>query len=220
MKKIILQGLVMFSLLFLVVSFLQASSIIAYQVPTGTVGNQNWGGSLGMDFNVNQDIRILSLGAFDSGSNGLSRQITVRLYNRANQSLLAESIFNIGNTGILDGGSRFLDLAIPLTLQSGFQGSIVAFGYGSGEPNGNKGFSGSWFTNDGGGLLSFVGSGRYSGSTNFPTIIDGGPPDRYAAGTFKYEADTAPIPEPSTVMLIGIGLVGLGVVNMRRKSKK
>jgi hypothetical protein len=220
MKKIILQGLIVFSFVFFVVSFLQASSIIAYQVPTGTVGNQDWYGSLGMDFNVNQDIRILSLGAFDSGSNGLSRQITVRLYNRANQSLLAESIFNIGNTGILDGGSRFLDLAIPLTLQSGFQGSIVAFGYGSGEPNGNKGNSGNWFTNDGGGLLSFVGSGRYSGSTNFPTIIDGGPPDRYAAGTFKYEAVTAPIPEPSTVLLIGMGLLGIGVFNMRRKYRK
>lgn len=196
-------------------SFAEATPIVAYEVPASTAGNQDYTGALGMNFDVNSDINIFSLGVFDDNSDGLEREITVRLYDRTVQSsALVEKVFGTGNTGSLIGGSRFLDLDSPLFLSSGFEGAIVAYGYGSAERNGNKGFFGNWTTNDGGGLISFVGGGYYGG-TGYPTTADGGPADRYAAGTFTY----APVPEPSTLLLLGGGLLGLGFYARRRGNK-
>ncbi len=50
-----------------------APASVAYDVPAGTVGTQNFGGSLGMDFNVASAIVVNHLGAFDSQSGHLRR---------------------------------------------------------------------------------------------------------------------------------------------------
>src|SRR3954470_11993347 len=57
---------------------------IAYVVPAGTAGNQNYGGSLGLAFDVNVPITITDLGAFDDGSDGLKSVINVRIFDRTN----------------------------------------------------------------------------------------------------------------------------------------
>ena len=46
-------------------------AITSYNVPLGTIGNQAFGGSLGLDFDVTQQVYVDQLGVFDSGSNGL-----------------------------------------------------------------------------------------------------------------------------------------------------
>ena len=92
---------------------------IAYAVPSGTVGSQNFGGPLGMDFDVNQPIAVTELGVFDSGSDGLSVQLGAALYNRDTQALMAQLTFAAGTTGTLIGGSRFLPLSTPLFLPAG-----------------------------------------------------------------------------------------------------
>src|SRR4029079_814550 len=44
-----------------------------------------------------------------------------------------------------------------------------------------------WFT-DGSGSLNFVGGGRYGTTAGaWPPTVDGGPADRYAAGTFEFQ---------------------------------
>jgi len=154
-------------------------------------------GALGMDFDVNRPIIISEIGVFDSSSNGLSNPISARLYNRAAPGVpLATLIFNPGDPDSVVGGSRFKVLGSPITLPQGFQGSIVAEGYSAAEPNGNQG-SGSLglTTNSAGGAISFVGGGRFDGTVTpgtFPANIDGGPANRYAAGTFNF-APTADI---------------------------
>jgi hypothetical protein len=68
----------------------------------------------------------------------------------------------------------------------------VASGYGNDEMNGNMGTGGGdWTTDDGGGLISFVGGGRFGDANrpnDYPNNVDGGPVNRYAAGTFVFHA--------------------------------
>jgi hypothetical protein len=73
---------------------------------------------------------------------------------------------------------------------------LVAKGYNAGELNGNASL-GSPVINgdDGSGSISFKGFGLY-GTTNtstfqYPANADGGPPNLYIAGTFKFETNTA-----------------------------
>jgi PKD repeat protein len=165
-----------------------APATIAYSVPAGTVGQQAFGGPLGLDFDVVQPIAITRLGVFDSGSDGLSVPLVARVYNRVTQTELAEISFPAGTPGQLIGGSRFLPLATPLLLAPGFHGSIVAEGYGPTEGNGNGFFQTiTWTTDNGGGLINFVGGGRNGDTPGvYPPNLDGGPANRYAAGTFEY----------------------------------
>jgi len=160
----------------------------AYMVPAGTAGNQAFNGSLGMDFDVANRIEVTRLGCFDDNSDGIWLPISVRLYNRDTQEVLASADFVPGDDGTLEGGSRFRNLGTVLTLPTGFRGTIVAEGYGAGERNGNRNPA-PWTTDTGSGSIAFVGGGRY----NFPVIpgafpegIDGGPATRYAAGTFEF----------------------------------
>ena len=161
-----------------------------YLVPAGTIGNQAYNGSLGIDFNVNTPIVVTQLGVFDSGSNGLAVPITARLYNRDTQAQLTSLVFAAGSgatSGTLVGGSRFLTLATPISLPAGFRGTIVAENYQGSEPNGNTfGGGAAWTTDSGSGTISFVGGARYGSLGLFPTNVDAGPVNRYAAGTFKF----------------------------------
>src|SRR5438874_7994619 len=72
---------------------------VAYQVPGSTLGNQAFGGSLGMDFNVSQPVVVTQLGVFDSGSNGLQSPLAARLYNRDTQAQVTSLSFAPGSTG-------------------------------------------------------------------------------------------------------------------------
>ena len=163
---------------------------IAYSVNPGTAGNQNAFVSLGMDFDVHRPIRITQFGVFDDLTNTLNQPITARLYDRSTQTQVGLPITFTGADGTVKGGHRFLDLATPIVLPAGFQGTMVAEGYGTGSPterNGNSGGPGNFSQiNSGIDLLQFVGSARHGAVGAFPTTLDGGGPARYGAGSFTY----------------------------------
>ena len=165
------------------------ATITAFHVPAGVTGNQSYNGSLGMDFDVISPILVTRLGVFDSGANGLSATLTAQLWRTApTQQLLASLSFSTASPGTLapSSSNRFKDLTTPLSLPAGSY-SIVAFGYSTTEPNGNtSGAVPTWSTNDGGGLLRFSGTSRYGNANQFPPTPDGGPANRYAAGTFAF----------------------------------
>ena len=65
----------------------------------------------------------------------------------------------------------------------------MSYGHNANNPNDNVSTRGSkpWTADDGNGLLAFVGGSRFGGSPgSLPSTVDGGPADRYAAGTFEY----------------------------------
>ena len=204
-------------------AIVEAQAFIAYHVPTGTVGNQHLTpgetSSMGNDFNVNQSIIVTSLGVFDSGGDGISGTLVARLFDRDTQASLASITFS-GNTGTLIGGSRFIDLASPLTLNAGFHGIIsVAYLGDQLEPNGNlREGPGNWTMDNGGGLISFVGEGHYSyaGTGDVYPNLSAAPspaPNTFAAGTFSYVA----VPEPSVLAMVGAGILASIRKIVRRK---
>ncbi|MCI0635402.1 MAG: hypothetical protein L0206_16025, partial [Actinobacteria bacterium] len=168
-------------------------ALIAYDVPAGTAGNQEYGGALGHDFNVKAEILITRLGVFDSGSDGLVVPITARIFDRDTETEITSLEFTPEDPGDQVGGSRFKNLPEPLSLPVGFHGTVSANGYGAGEPNGNQGVGplSGLATDDGPCSIEFVGGGRFGDAATpaaFPGSPDGGPANRYAAGTFEYEA--------------------------------
>lgn len=167
--------------------------VIAYVIPAGTAGNQDFGGTRGMEFDVNNPVIITRLGVFDDNSDGLNLTISVQLYDRATDppAVLASTDFTPGDPGELVGGSRFKTVEPPLRLEAGFQGTIVAEGYGANERLRNAGVGGagvSWTTRDGDGSLAFVGTSRYGTlAGGYPDVADEGPAARYGAGTFEFQ---------------------------------
>jgi hypothetical protein len=202
------------------------AQVIAYSVTSGTVGNQDVGGeALGLDFDVNSAIIVNQLGVFDSGSNGLSRFLTAQLYNRDTQLPVTPLItFSAGSgpsSGTLIDGSRFLDIA-PVSLPAGFHGSIVASHFDNVELIFNSfGSTNTTSTlNTGGGLIAFVGGGRISAGLPdvYPTSIDGGPVNRYDAGTFTFTVSA--VPEPAGIILAAVAAVCGALVLRRRRSRR
>lgn len=181
----------------------------AYQVPADTIGNQDFGGSLGHDFIIDKAIDVLELGVFDSESNGLNLEITAILMHRDDGGTpespdddgpgetILEETFAVGSDDLLEGGSRFRPLATPLALEPGAY-TILAYGYDAGESNGNQGSVDLGLTtDDGDGALRFVGGGRWSADPGaWPENVDGGPVNRYAAATFKFQLQGAAPPSP------------------------
>src|SRR5262245_30624730 len=75
---------------------------IAYDNPIGIPGNQTFGGSVGMDFNIGVNpIRILELGAFDSGQDGFLSPRTVSIWDRDTTSLVTSLTLDVGLSGTL-----------------------------------------------------------------------------------------------------------------------
>jgi hypothetical protein len=220
-----LRGLqtIVFSLAaFFILPTLLPASTIAYDNDTslGDVGFlQNWPGVLGLDFNVNKAITVTALGAYDqgvvanlAGVDGTSG-VTVGIYDRTTQTLVSPTaLFTPASPGVQINGDAFK--AESFTLLPG-EYSVVSYN----DKNYNEGYVSNVFNptsteNSGGGAISFVGSGRYAATAGltYPTQVDGGPSNRYDAGTFAF------VPEPSSyVLLIGAAIGGLAW-RVRRRS--
>jgi hypothetical protein len=85
--------------------------------------------SQGYDFDVNSQITVTKFAVFDNDSNGLSAPFEVGLFDRSTGLLVGNSLtLTTANTTAV-GAFRYADLAVPIILNTGFQGSIVFFGF-------------------------------------------------------------------------------------------
>lgn len=202
---------------------------IVFEVPSGTDGQQSISGGfvIGMDFDVNNPVTIVQLGAYDAGGNGFAGTLTVGIFNRDTGLLYGSSLtFTPDDAGTLIGGSRFKTLSTPFTLPAGFHGSIVEWWNNGNDQNGNRVFTPNHDTtfNTVDGSLALVQHADYGYSTVFPATY---PPTGFTshpypgapfftAGTFAVSA----VPEPSTWIagaLLGLPFGLQGVRYFRKR---
>src|SRR5262249_33513700 len=107
----------------------------AYVVPAGTAGTDQGSEAgpytYGIAFTAERAVVVTRLGVFDDNSDGLTPTLTAVLYDATTQVELARLTFTPQNPGTLVGGTRYLDLPRPIILPAGFQGMIVAYGFGA-----------------------------------------------------------------------------------------
>ena len=120
---------------------------------------------LGMDFKVYQQFwRLLGVDQFQI--NGIRVK-----YWEPDESFIAS----------------FKALAAPLELSAGFEGTIVASGYGEAEMNGNQNAGRLDLSTNGGGCAIAFGGAAFGDPGAFPLSFDANTvPHHYAAGTFEY----------------------------------
>jgi hypothetical protein len=190
------------------------SAATAYTVLSTEPGNQGFTGSLGMDFNVNSPILVTALGVFDSSANGISGTESVAIYDR--NSITTPVIPYISFTGTGLPGDFYVGATLfrgitPFLLAAGNY-SVVSYGYSATDLNGNvncvndtlnacvgaNAFNLST-TNTGGGLITFVGLGRFGTAGIYPGgAQDVGAANGFHAGDFQFSAAVAAVPEPAT----------------------
>jgi fibronectin-binding autotransporter adhesin len=189
-----------------------STNIQAYTLsPANPTPNWNFGGSLGMDFNVNsgKSITITQLGLFAASQNTTPFQFsaahTVYIYQRndSNNSGTVLTSLNLSasawNAAPLSAdGFRFVALPTPLTLGAGTY-AIVAEAFGTdgtdkyfdlGSVTNNSNAS-AGTTNTGLGAVSFVGDSRHGSTGNYPSGIYFWP-FAYGAGSFDYTLPSVP----------------------------
>lgn len=225
-----------------------SADVISIQ-PNITTGSQTFDNLFGIDFNVNATaVNITQLGVFDNVGDGVlntdspTQPIVIQVWNRDTGVALATMNFGGGsptgtNTTVGSGKVFFQTLPVPLTLTPGGH-YYVSEDFGGAEKFGNVGNAGyvAPTTNDGGGLITFVGKGRASnihstmfngndaasGGTSTATappattngFLDSGPAARYTGPNFQFTT----IPEPASAGLLGVA--GLGLLARRRRSPR
>lgn len=190
-----------------------------YDTSPGLASNQNWGGTLGLDFTVNSPVKVLSLGTFDSSGGTIDTNIEVGIYSLSTGLLVTPIVSFLGTTDPSGAAYVFQGLDVPVTLAKGDY-QLAAWGYDQGLGNYNYGYiesgnGGPITFNSLGGALTADGTAYSYSPVVLATIADDGT-TRYGAGSFLGEA----VPEPATwaMMLLGVGMIGAGLRLARRKN--
>ena len=186
-----------------------------YNASAGLAGNQNWYGTLGLDFTVSSgsEIQVTSLGTFDNGADGISNDINVGIFNRTTGAFVTP-VLNLNGTANPTGAAYvFRSLVTSIVLGAGsYQLGSWGYNLGSDTNYNNSGPGGPVTFDSLGGVLTATGTEYSTSAGSLATIPDNGT-TRYGAGSFT--ANVVPEPAAWAMMLVGLG--GIGVVSRTRR---
>jgi len=177
-----------------------SAAAIDFTSPTVDFTNGQW--SLGFEFNVTTAYNVTALGFYDDLQNGLTESHDVGIYDSAGNLLISGTVAP-GDS--LVGWFRYVSVT-PYLLPVGTGYRIAAATGGENytwQPNG--------FTTDP--AITFV-TDRWVGSATL--VFPNGGSDGIT-GYFGPNFDGEPVPEPSSLVLLGAGLLGFAK-RLRRRS--
>jgi len=197
---------------------------IAYTDPASQ-GAQGYGDNLALNFNVLSPTTVTELGVFNaSGSGTITGTIQVVIYNTATNTAVTPVVAFSGNYTPAGLGYDVFQAITPVVLGVGSY-EVDAVGFSASDPNGNMSIGSSGpKLNDFAGSVAFTGA-SYDGS---PTLDDPlscpgcalfpAQNAQFDAGTFGNTTVATSVPEPSSLLLFGTGVLGLGMMAFRRTS--
>jgi hypothetical protein len=181
--------------------------------------------TLGDVFTPSSDITVTNLGVFDYQDNGLGETHAVGIFDKSG-ALLASTSVSAGTANPLDDHFRYAAIA-PLKLTAGQTYTIAALYLTLSDVIGYANIGGI-SANPDIGLPGFSARYALTGATDlyFPTDTVLASAPFYIGPNFLYTITNSPsigaqtpsaAPLPPSLLLLGSGLVGLGLLGRRRK---
>jgi hypothetical protein len=165
------------------------------------VGN-NAPATVGTQFTTGaQRLIVNSLGVYDAAPTGLPLAAQVGIWLVSTQALVGSGTVPAGTAGTLIQDWRFAPVT-PFTLLANTTYRIGAF---DATANGGNDEPSEGTFGVGAGIVAPIGSVFHVGSFGFPEATD------TTARIYANADVTAVVPEPSTLLLIGLGLAGLAL---------
>ena len=191
----------------------QATPIVGVTFPNDGTTFQPGFTNLGYSFVANVATNVVSLGVWDQDSDGLLNSHDVGLW-ASDGTLLASTVVGASTAGILDSGFRFTDIS-PVPLMAGHTYYVAAlFTCGNLCPDDLAVFdptsvlTAPQITYD---------SRRFvpAATLVFPALVGFGTTG-YWGGNVRLDASAQPVPEPTTMLLLGSGLAATFLRRRRR----
>ena len=188
-----------------------------YNTPNTTLGNQKWGGTLGLDFTVNAPVTVTALGAF-AGTANLFANINVVIFDAS--GVAVSPTVDFAGTANPAGDAYLFKSITPFTLGVGSY-QLASWGYVTGNGNYNpttatpKDLVSKILFDSLGGRLTSTGN-RYGLPANVGSMATIADLDssRYGSASFM----VADVPEPGTWAMLVVGFGVVGVAARRRKA--
>ncbi|MEI6419407.1 MAG: PEPxxWA-CTERM sorting domain-containing protein [Sphingomonadales bacterium] len=192
-------------------AYAAAPTPLVYNLSPSVAGNQAYTDNLGLDFTVNSAFTVHKLGAFDDGSNGITADVFVGIWNLDTQAYVTPLVNFNGSTAAAASAYALKGIT-PVLLTPGHY-SVVAYGFDTANLNFNTNISGQNGSspivfNSFGGRLSNVQS-RYGGGANPSSGSVFGFESAFAGGTLG-------VPEPGAWAMLIAGMAMVGIAARRR----